>query len=364
MAKRNLKFGIDLTSKLAHLKCGMRNSLIGYLSEFRNILERNKVILFVTKENYADFKQYETENINLVITNNSNLNEKLSKINSLHSPFNKLFLRQSQVPNIITIHDLTPELFPHNFPIELRQALYNDCHYANHIISISEFTKSTIIETYGIDQKKITTIYNNRNILFKQLISNQDCKLISEKYKLPRTFLLYPAAYRDHKNHQVLFEIADRLPKNVSFVFTTGETHAPKRFEKLRHEVNERYGVDKFKVVGYVNENDFPAFYKLALAIVFPSLSEGFGYPVIDAMEIGCPVVCSNLSSLPEIAGDAALYFDPQDSDDLACKINDIIKRRDLRKRLIRLGKLNLERFNNRSNAVKLLEVYEAVALS
>ncbi len=358
---KGINIGLDLTSKLAHIKSGMKNNIKGYLSGLKSILNSDKLILYVTEKNYNEFKEFKSSNIKIKTTSNDKIIKEINnkKIDIIHFPFNEISFFQKEIPTIVTIHDLIPELFPDKFSKGSRLNLKRFASFADKIITISDFSKKTIMKFYHKSDDSVVTLYVVLNKLFEKEYNDNELQSIKQKYKLPDKFLLYPAAYRPHKNHNILFETAGMIPSDLSFVFTTGETHRPKRFEELKTIANNKYGEDKFKVIGYIDEKDFPAFYSLAEAVILPSLAEGFGYPAIDAMIMKCPVLCSNRTALPEVVGDAGLLFDPTDPEDIAGKVNTLISNDDIKNRLIKNGIDNLKRFNEVDNANKLLQVYK-----
>ena len=127
-------------------------------------------------------------------------------------------------------------------------------------------------------------------------------------------------------------------------------------------EAPKKYGVaDRVKILENVNDEDLAVFYKHALCYVLPSLYEGFGLPVLEAMQNGCPVLTSNVSSLPEAGGDAVLYFDPNNVDDMAEKITKIVNDEKLRKVLIEKGKKQAQKFNWDKTAKQTLDVLREV---
>jgi glycosyltransferase involved in cell wall biosynthesis len=122
--------------------------------------------------------------------------------------------------------------------------------------------------------------------------------------------------------------------------------------------VAERDGGDRIRLIHYLEHERMPALYQCADALVFPSLHEGFGIPILEAQRLGVPVVCSNAASMPEVAGDGALYFDPRSHAEFSARLTELVGNDGLRKRLVQRGGANVTRFDWRESALRTLEVY------
>jgi len=351
-----------LTSKIAHLKSGMMRVLCTYIKGLeKGLRDIDSLILFVTKDNRMSFEKYSSKKIKLKNTDNSKLIQELRFVDVIHFAFNEIELEQNLIPTVVTICDLIPEHFPDLFPESIRKKRRYDCQNADFIITISEYVRDDVIARYGIDSKKIRCAYPSIEEIYKKKFKSSELSRVKKKYHLPEKFLLYPATARPHKNHETLFKVFNNIRTDISLVLTTGETHRPERLENLRMTSN-KYTNSRIKILGHIEENDFPVFYSLAHAVVIPSLSEGFGYPAIEAMALSCPVVCSNVTSLPEIAGNGALYFDPNDPNDMLKKIEMVMNNSKLRENLIKLGKKNIKRFDEIISASVLLSAYREVS--
>lgn len=354
-----MRIGIDLTSRMAHLKTGMLRVLRSYIRGLAKVMTGiDSLILFVTKDNRITFEEFANDHIKLDLTEPSKLRNKLGSVDGIHFPFNEIELDQDSVPVVITLCDLIPEQFPRDFPESIRKKRRYNCQKADFIITISQYVKHDVINRYEIDPRKIQCVYPAVEEIFRKKFENGLLMRIKQKYQLPDKFLLYPAAARPHKNHETLLKVFNTLNENISLVLTTGETHAPGRFRKLRLDA-DKYKNSRILILGHINEEDFPMFYSLANAVVIPSLSEGFGYPAVEAMSLSCPVVCSNVTSLPEITNHEALYFNPNDPEDMLEKIRMIINDNGLREKLIESGQKNVNRFEDVRSANVLLAAYK-----
>ena len=223
-----------------------------------------------------------------------------SGISFLHVPhFNAPLF--SPVPSIVTIHDLILHTYPNEASFLKRTAyrllMRSAVTRAQHLIAVSRFTAESIAETYGENaQRKTSVIHEGISEDFHPA-SESEKRRITEKYHLPSHFLLYVGAAKEHKNVQTLI---DACQDAEQLVLVTGGKEAA----RLRLRPNTR-------ILEGVDDNDLPALYSLARCFVLPSLAEGFGLPILEAMACGCPVVASNRASIPEIAGGHALLVEP-----------------------------------------------------
>jgi glycosyltransferase involved in cell wall biosynthesis len=233
---------------------------------------------------------------------------------------------------------------------------------ADIIIAISRFTKKTLVEKYDIPEDKIIVVYEGYDSAAFKKIDKEIVNRFKENNNLPDRFLFYPAATWAHKNHLNLLKayriLIDRYKIHDNLLLTGIKMENHKAVE----EEIDRLGLhDKVIYLGYLPYEELPLIYNAASIMVFPSLFEGFGLPVIEAMAAGLPVSCSNTTSLPEIGGDAVLYFDPEQPDDIAETIFKIHSDRDLRDSLIKKGFERAASFSWERTATETLKVYEHV---
>jgi len=210
------------------------------------------------------------------------------------------------------------------------------------ITTISMFSKNEIVRYTGINPAKITAIHLGIDTNLFRKINNCTLTKTTEKYKLPQNFILFVGNIKPHKNLTTLldaFLLAKPKIGNYQLVilgkkegFITGDS---KIFEKInKNSILE----ENVHFTGYVAEEDLPSIYNLATLFVFPSIYEGFGFPPLEAMACGCPVVCSNSASLPEVCGDAVLYVDALNPSEMALGIQETLSNDILRRELTAKG--------------------------
>jgi glycosyltransferase involved in cell wall biosynthesis len=226
-------------------------------------------------------------------------------LEALHFPLSVMIPRIDDPPTVTTVHDLQHELYPAFFSraeLAYRRAVYGwTVNRSRLLIAISEHARSTLLERYGLPPERVRTVH-----------LGIDHARLTPDGREREPFLLYPANHWPHKNHERLFdayELVRRERSDLRLVLT-GQGHDRAR---LPEGVESR---------GRVSTDELVDLYRSAACLVFPSLYEGFGLPPLEAMACGCPVTASNATSLPEICGDAAEYFDPLSPEDMAAAIH------------------------------------------
>ena len=237
------------------------------------------------------------------------------------------------LPSAVTIPDMQHEALPHCFPpsvLEWRREHYpRSATRADAVLTLSEFSRKQIVEALGIDADVVHAIHLDAGPWLRPSDSAAPSHVsvaeVRTRYKLPDEFLFYPANNWPHKNHATLFtarRLAQaELGRPLPLILVGAEVDGRDPWARVISPADRADGV---RHLGYVPESDLPALFELSRALVFPSLFEGFGMPVLEAMRTGCPVLCSALPSLREIAADAAWYFDPTSPKALAAGIVDV----------------------------------------
>ena len=286
------------------------------------------------------------------------------KADVIHHPFTVLTPPGIKIPSVLTFWDMQHEFFPDFFSraeLVKRRRLYRaSAEHATRIIVSAAFTKECLVQRYGIDAEKIEVIYTGYGPEYRPLDDAAQLASVCNRYGLDKPFLFYPAATWPHKNHKRLLKTVKLMNERNKFdglLVLTGI--AMQSHHEIKAEIN-RLGLENIvRVLGYLPACDLPYIYSSARLMVFPSLFEGFGIPLVEAMASGCPVACSDATSLPEVVGEAGLLLDPLDSAKMAETIwsawNDDEKLADMRARGLERAKL----FDWDEAALKTILVYK-----
>ncbi|MFQ1840371.1 glycosyltransferase family 4 protein [Aeromonas veronii] len=230
---------------------------------------------------------------------------------------------------IFTIHDLNHVDTSYNSSffkrIYYKFIMKRACHKAKKVLTVSEFSKKRIVEWSGIASGKIVNVGNGVDVEF-----NQNAKPCLLGYK----YLLCVSNRKLHKNEPRLLQAFAKasIDKNIKLLLT-GKIN-----DELNLLIKELKITERVEFTGFIEDGDLPGLYTGALGLVFPSLYEGFGLPVVEAMASGIPVLTSNVASLPEIAGDAAILVDPTSTEKIKQGIEQLVNNQALRHQLIALG--------------------------
>lgn len=245
-------------------------------------------------------------------------------------------------------HEFLPEFFTSNELSRRKEAFTNSIKSAGVVCAVSKFTRDTLIERLEVPPDKVRVIYEAADPIFFTQQNPDNVKKILRRYNLPKgEYLYYPANTWYHKNHILLLKAMKNLGRKMGSIPMLVCTGTPKEaHNEILETVNNLKLEKHFKFLGHCPFEELPAIYKGAAALVFPSLYEGFGLPILEAMAVGCPVACSNVTSLPEIAGDAALYFDPRSVEEMTAAIEKIILESENRIKLVACGLKNIEQFS------------------
>jgi len=231
---------------------------------------------------------------------------------------------------------------------------------AEHIVTLSEYSKAQIVERLGVQPEKITAIYCGVNGKFRCLDRKEAYAAVSEALGIQEPYLLFVGSLKPHKNISTLLQAFMLLRQRHDIsqrLLIVGEDA---RWKSLLLEECSRLGIQgSTTFVPYVAQELLPKVYAGADLLVMPSTIEGFGLPVLEAMASGTPVVCSRAASLPEVAGDAALYFDPTSVEELAEKIEKLLSSRDLQESLRAKGLERAKQFTWEESTRKHVELYQ-----
>ncbi len=284
-----------------------------------------------------------------------------------HSPYYLMPYRPGR-PALLTVHDLIPLLLPDQSTTRarllFRWAMTMALRAAHLVIAVSEATRRDLITYFRVPHRRVVTIPEAADPTFRPR-PPAEVSALRRKYGLPERYVLYLGSNKPHKNLVRLIEAwalaATRgIGREAGVTLVVAGAWDP-RYPEPRQRA-ESLGLEDVRWLGPVPETDLPALYTGATAFVFPSLYEGFGLPVLEAMACGVPVLCSNASSLPEIAGDAALTFDPADPEAIADALVRVLGDADLRADLRDRGVRRARTFSWERTARETLALYREMA--
>ncbi len=270
-------------------------------------------------------------------------------------------------PIIVTIHDLSFEHFPQFFTAKERfffkRTIPRTARKAAKVLTVSEYSRRDLIETYSLPPEKVVVTPNGVGPSFKPVRDEEPLAALRKKYGIEREYLLSVGNLQPRKNLARLIQAYTKLRETVE-EFRCQLVIVGKRAWLYRHIFHEahrsRYAGDVI-LTDYVPEEDLPGLYSGAMAFVYPSIFEGFGLPVVEAMACGTPVVTSNSSAMPEVVGEAGLMIDPYDEDALARAMLRVVEDAQLQAQLSEQGLLQAAKFTWRRTAERTLAVYEEV---
>lgn len=293
---------------------------------------------------------------------------KIEQFNVFHSTSYTL-PQLSKIKQIVTIHDTIDEFFPDNVTCfkgakiklsKLQTTIQQCINNANHIITISNNTKNDIIKFYEVADKPITVIYHGLSDLFHNSHLIND-KLIQEnisKYQIKKPFILFIGGRKTYKNFISLLKAYaySGISKDLDLVVVGSETI----FDCEEKEIVEKFNLgNQVKLTGYVNTQDLISFYRTTNAFIFPSLYEGFGLPLIEAMACKSPIACSDIAIFREVGKGIPIYFNPHSIDDIITAIKQLIEYHHNDR--IAKGKQYTMNFSWEKTAKQLLSVYNSI---
>ena len=270
--------------------------------------------------------------------------------------------------SVVTIHDcihlMFPQYLPNRFAFDYaRASIRLAARRATRILTVSESSKRDILKYVDARPDKIDVIYNAYDERFAIDPAEEDVVRVRERYQLQDEFVLYAGNVKPHKNLERLIEafhiVRKRGLDQLKLVLIGDDIS---KYTALRRAVH-RHQLHKYvRFLGYLPEETLAVMYRLAGVFVFPSLYEGFGLPPLEAMASGTPVVTSNVSSLPEVAGDAAMLVDPYDPTAIADGIYRVLTDEQLRKNLRHRGVARAGMFSWEQSVRRVRKIYDQVA--
>lgn len=335
-------------------------------------IRNEEMLLKISKslgiENKSNFKIISLSAKNRFAWNFWTLAQYLRKnpVDIYHTQYITPWFVPKKIKIVTIVHDISFNFFPQfiNFfdllflriliPISLRRA--------DKIIGVSQFTCDEIIRFYKINPEKVECVLNSIAYEFlSENISDEQKEAIRKKYNLPEKFILYIGTLQPRKNIPMLVEAYTKAKEKLdgAKVVICGNRKGRNFDTRIDEAVKKNQAENDIVFPGFIDEEDKQTIFCSARAFAFPSLYEGFGLPLIEAMIQGVPVIAADIPSLKEVGGDAALYFNPNSLEDFAQKLCIICADEELRKKLIAAGKERVNHFSWKKSAQKTLAIYE-----
>ena len=270
-------------------------------------------------------------------------------------------LKSRSMKKIVTIHDLIFLRFPNQYKL-FDRIVYNfkskyACKHADKVIAISEQTKNDIVKFYHINPEKIEVIYQSCNPIFKQKATETYKQKIKQKYQLPDQFLLYVGSINERKNLITLLQSLRELPEQELIVVGRGKKYK----DQCVNYIEQEQLSNRVHLLDVADNEELAALYQLAYIMVYPSLFEGFGIPIIEALHSKTPVITSKGGCFPEAGGPHSIYIDPLNPKDIRDAVLKIQKNPKLRLEMIEKGYAHVQQFSEDSISNKTSTLYKTL---
>lgn len=388
-----MKIGIDIRA-IGRQRTGDEAYTLGLIQALEKTDQENQYFLYTDTNNKGDLLRIEkklalaSKNFKVVSVLPSSKalwtffalprQIKQNPVDVLHVQYISPFWLPSGTKLITTIHDISfvryPKFISWKDLFFLKTLIPLSLKLADKVIAVSEFTKSELIDYYKIPENKVERVHNVINKDNQIRPTKEQLEEIKKRHKLFNPFLFYIGTLQPRKNIPFLLRSFVKLKKdfagepnieNLELVIGGNQFgrnyDAQINSEMGRIRLKEPTIAQQIKFLGFIPDEDVPTFFSLAEIFVFPSLYEGFGIPLLEAMMHEAPVICSNSSCHGEIAGDAALFYEEEDENDLRDKIRQLLNDHDLRKELIQKGSERAKLFSGDQIGSETKAVYDKV---
>jgi len=373
-----MKVGVDC-SPIMYKKTGVGNYVHNLLLNLAKIDTINSYVLFLQSLTHLDSEKtvrYEFAHKKTVAIRApkplldffwyklrfTSIDAFIGKVDIFHSNFYSPRIRKAK--SVLTVYDMSFASYP-DLQTTAVQRFYpkvrESCNKALKVITISNFSKAEILKFLDIPEEKVEVIYPGV-IVNEPKCSNSDEEKLLSKYQLSGSYVLFVGTIEPRKNIAAIvkaFEILLQKYKYRCELVIVGKLGW--KYEECLRKIRGSRAQSRIRMLGYVPDDDLPIIYKHASVFVYPSVYEGFGLPVLEAMAYDTPVITSNVSSLPEIAGDAALLVNPYDEGQIAEAMDKVMRDPEQRRQLIERGREQVKKYSWMETARRTLELYEQV---
>ncbi|WP_320004488.1 glycosyltransferase family 4 protein [Shiella aurantiaca] len=281
----------------------------------------------------------------------------------LHGLSNELpALRANGLKQVVTIHDLLfiryPQFFGKIDAAIYRKKFRSACERADRIVAVSKQTQSDIVEFFGIAPEKVSVIYQGCHPQFAQMATAEMREAVRSKYGLPQEFLLFVGTLEERKNALLILKALVQGKLDIPVVLVG----KPTAYAKHLMEYIEKHNLqNRVQILSSVTFSHLPALYQMAKVFVYPSVFEGFGIPLVEALQSGVPAIGATGSCLEEAGGAGSLYTHPHNADELASHINRIIDHPEVAYEMVIKGRQHITQFSSEKIATSLNNLYHSI---
>ena len=379
-----MRIGIEAQRIFRKKKGGMDVVALETIKNLQKIDKNNEYIIYASQDEDTGYCIEETKNFKIKYIKGLSyvdweqiwlpLQAQKDKLDVLHCTSNTAPL-WGAIPKIITVHDiiyLEKQSWPANANAYQRLGNYYrsvivpmGVKAAEQIVTVSGFEKANIINRFKLDDSKVEVISNGVNNVFRRVTDADALNKVIKKYNLPGSYILFMGNTEPRKNMRNMLKAYAILVAKQSNAPDLVITNVDREYlNKILEEIGEKWIEQKIALTGYADFADLPALYSLSEFFAYPSLREGFGLPIVEAMACGTPVITSNVSSMPEIAGDAALLVDPHTPAGIAEAMNRYVSNPGLKNAKIQAGLKRYKMYTWEASAKKLVNIYDSFAFN
>lgn len=360
--------------RVLHNFTGLGNYSRFVITNMRQFFPENTYRLFADSLTFSEKLEPEFKDESLYVTNKEH--KKLwrswriiqdiqkEKVDIYHGLSNELpfHINKTRTKSVVTIHDLIFLKYPQFYPL-LDRVIYNlkakyACKVADKIVAVSECTKKDIIDYYQISPEKIEVVYQGCFSIFKQKRSKEEITEIKRKHALPDHYLLSVGSIEERKNLLLVLKAIKEIP-NIHLV-AIGKQQ--KKYAKVLNAHISKYGLTgRVHLKSGIPLADLPAIYQGAAVFVYPSLYEGFGIPILEALCSGIPVIGATGSCLEEAGGAHSIYVNPHDEQELVMQLHRLLSNQELADKMINEGYKYSTRFSDEACTKNMMKVYQSL---
>ena len=354
-----VKVGIDASRAFSEQRTGIEEYSYQVIKHLCRELRNEEVFLYVRKNQKINLEL--PDNWTVKIINYTRLWTQVGlSLEILFHPVDVLFIPAHVVPiihpknTVVTVHGLEFEIFPEGYSfwarLYMRWSIKMSCQWAKTIIAVSNNTKHDLINLYGIDKDKIEVIYEGYDSNYQLPITNYQ-SISNDQLPIYKPYLLFIGRLEKRKNIEGILETYKILKEKYNIphqlVLAGGPGYG---YDIIKLKIKNYFKIknSKLKIIelGYIDESSKWQLLSNADIFLFPTFYEGFGLPILEAQSLGVPVVCSDVSSLPEVAGKAAIFCDPKSPQSIAEAVYSLISNTELKNDIIEKGYENIKRFS------------------